>query len=74
MAKMADLHIDYAFLPTDGIYNMDAKEASVCAKLIAARHSVPVHTTPGALFDEGVAAMFECDGKLVLKPGTETKL
>ena len=24
-------HIDYAFLPIDGVYNMDAAEASVCA-------------------------------------------
>lgn len=74
MAKMADEHFDYAFLPTDGIYNMAAEEASACAKLIGARHSVPVHTKPGALFDESVAARFVCGGKLVLKPGTETVL
>ena len=39
--KLKDAKLDYAFLPTDGIYNMDVKEASKCAKLIDAAHSVP---------------------------------
>ena len=66
--------VDYAFLPCDGIYNMDVKEASACAETIHAKHSVPVHMAPGALFDEKVAAAFEGPGKLVLRPGEEIEL
>ena len=32
--ELAGEHIDYAFLPIDGIYNMDAAEASECAAVI----------------------------------------
>lgn len=74
MADMASLALDWAFLPTDGVYNMNAEEASACAKLIGAKASVPVHTKPGALFDESVAAAFVAEGKRVLLPGTETEL
>ena len=66
--------LDYAFLPCDGIYNMDVKEASACAETIHAKHSVPVHMAPGALFDETVAAAFDGPGKLVLRPGEEIEL
>ena len=66
--------IDYAFLPCDGIYNMDVKEASACAETIHAKHSTPVHMAPGALFDEKIAAAFEGPGKLVLRPGEEIDL
>ncbi len=66
--------LDYAFLPCDGIYNMDVKEASACAETIHAKHSVPVHMAPGALFDEQVAAAFTGPGKLVLHPGEEIEL
>lgn len=70
--RMEELH--YAFLPCDGIYNMDAAEASRCAAIINAKHSVPVHMAPGALFSEEVAAAFDGPGKLVLRPGEEIDL
>lgn len=66
--------IDYALLPTDGVYNMDAEGASECAAIIGAKHSIPIHMKVGALFDEQVAEAFHADGKLVLKPGTEITL
>ena len=68
------LKLDYAFLPTDGIYNMDVNEASRCAGIIGARHTVPVHMKPGALFSEEVAAKFSCEGKLVIRAGESVKL
>ena len=67
--KLKDTKLDYAFLPTDGIYNMDVKEASKCAKLIDAAHSVPVHMAPGKLFSEEVAERFDGPGKLIIRPG-----
>ena len=66
--------IDYAFYPTDGVYNMDAEEAARCADLVGAKHNIPIHTKPGALFDEKVAARFRPQGRLLLFPGDEIEL
>lgn len=63
--------LDYVFLPCDGVYNMDVEEASRCAEIINAKHSVPVHMAPGALFSQEVADQFTGPNKLVLKPGEE---
>lgn len=71
MHDLASRNIDYALLPTDGIYNMDAEEASECAAIIRAKHSVPIHTKPETPFDKSVADKFHCEGKLVLEPGDE---
>lgn len=68
------MKIDYAFLPTDGIYNMGVKEASRAAALIGAKHTVPVHMKPGALFSEEVAQEFACDGKLIIRAGESVRL
>ena len=43
MADMAYLGIDYAFLPIDGFYNMDVKEAEKCIDIIKAKHFIPIH-------------------------------
>lgn len=72
--QLAKEIIDYALLPIDGIYNMDPKEASKCAKIIGAKHSIPIHMKPGELFDENKAKAFHADGKIVLKPGVEINL
>lgn len=64
--------IDYAFLPTDGIYNMDAEEATACAELIGAKHSVPVHTErPEEEYNEEVALRFTPKNRFIVKPGEE---
>jgi L-ascorbate metabolism protein UlaG (beta-lactamase superfamily) len=44
--KLAGFAIDYAVYPGDGFYNMGIEEASECAKLVGARHSIPVHLVP----------------------------
>ncbi|HCC00893.1 MAG TPA: MBL fold metallo-hydrolase [Ruminococcaceae bacterium] len=72
--RLAHEYLDYAILPTDGVYNMDEKEASECAKIIGAKHSIPVHMIPGALFSAKKAADFSADGKIVLTPGKEILL
>lgn len=74
MKNAGGLNIDYAFLPTDGIYNMGPEEASECAGMIKAKHSVPVHMKPGALFDRTAAETFHGVNRLILEPGKETEL
>jgi L-ascorbate metabolism protein UlaG (beta-lactamase superfamily) len=71
LSKMA---IDYALLPCDGIFNMDAKEAARCADIIGARHAIPVHTKPGELFDSKIAAGFTARNRLIMQPGEEIAL
>ena len=48
---------------------MDIKEASACAALVNARHSIPYHMAPGKLFDPKRAEQFEGPGKLILAAG-----
>lgn len=71
---LAKEKIDYALLPIDGIYNMNPEEASDCAGVLGAIHTIPVHMTPGALFDAKKAARFVAKGRLVLEPKEEIKL
>lgn len=66
--------IDYALLPIDGIYNMSGAEASECAAVIGAAHTIPIHMKPGALFDEAIAQTFQAEGRLIVKPGEEIRL
>ena len=61
--------LDFAFLPIDGIYNMGPEEASQCAALIGAVHSVPVHMAPGELFDRSKAQQFQAQGRVIVADG-----
>lgn len=63
------LGLDYALLPGDGVYNMDVDEASECARIIGAKHSIPIHLYPEHLYDEAKARRFSCPGKLLVRPG-----
>ena len=74
MADLAQRHIDYAFFVCDGKFNMDIQEASACAALVNARHSIPYHMAPGQLFDRERAEQFEGPGKLILAAGKEITL
>ncbi len=69
MKTAGSLHIDYAFYPIDGIYNMNAAEASECAALVGARHSIPIHMKPGGLFDRAIAETFSASGRIIVEPG-----
>ncbi len=51
MEELGKMDIDYAFLPIDGIYNMDPKEATRCANIIKPKNLIPYHMKPGMLFD-----------------------
>ena len=73
--KLAALGIDYAVFPADGFYNMDVDEASDCARLVDARHSIPVHLVPvhdpssPDIFDRARAERFHAPGRIILEPG-----
>lgn len=74
METLAERSIDYAFLPCDGIFNMGIEEAIECANLIKAKHSVPVHMSPGKLFSEKKAKKFTAINALTITPGSEISL
>jgi len=74
MASFAARKLDYALLPIDGHYNMDAKEAAECASLIGAKVNIPVHMKPGELFDRKLAEAFNAPGKRIVAAGEEIDL
>ena len=76
MTGLAYEELDYAFICCDGVYNMDAEEASACAKVINAKHTIPYHTDPANSegFDLEVAEKFDGPGKTILQPGEELVL
>ena len=71
MSELAQRDIHYAFFVCDGRFNMDLEEASACAQLVGARHSIPYHMAPGALFDRERAEQFQGPGRLILEAGQE---
>jgi L-ascorbate metabolism protein UlaG (beta-lactamase superfamily) len=80
MENLAKENLDYAFLPIDGVYNMSAEEACDCAKLISAKHVIPVHTAPDNgkdirdNFSEENVSRFDCEGAIIVRHGEEISL
>ena len=74
MESFAAMKLDYAFLCGDGFYNMNLVEAAECAKLIGARHNVPVHLKPGELFDREMAEKFDAPNRMIMEAGEEVEL
>lgn len=74
MKTAVSLQIDYAFYPIDGIYNMDAAEAAQCAALVGAKHNIPIHMKPQALFDRAMAESFNAPNRLIVEPGQTISL
>lgn len=74
MSHMAERKLDYAVLPMDFTYTMDIDETIKCSKLIAAKHTIPVHMSPGKLFDLDRAKKFTAPGALIVEPGQEIRL
>lgn len=72
--KLSKYDIDYALLPIDGIYNMDAEEASICADFINAKHTIPIHMKPMELFDMDSAEKFKHKSRLIVSAGEEIDL
>lgn len=74
METFAQRKLDYAFFCCDGVYNMDIAEASECAALIGAQHTIPYHMAPGELFSRERAEQFEAAGRLIVAGGEEITL
>ena len=74
MSEFAAKKLDYALLCTDGFYNMSLAEAAECAKIIGAKHNVPVHMKPGELFDRTLAEQFDGPNRLIIADGEEIEL
>ena len=79
MPSLAEKEIDYAFFCCDGRFNMDTEEASACAGLVGAKHSIPYHTSPDVdggdyHFDRTVAEQFQAESRIILEPGEELSL
>ena len=73
MPSLAEKEIDYAFFCCDGRFNMDTAEASACAGLVGAKHSIPYHMAPGGEnnFSREIAEQFQAEGRIILEPGEE---
>ena len=74
MARMAGRGLDYGVLPMDSTYTMDVPETIRCAELIGAKHTIPVHMTPGKLFDPDRARELAVPGALIVQPGETIRL
>jgi len=74
MEELTLRQVDYAFFCCDGVYNMDVKEASVCAALVNARVSIPYHAAPGKAYDPAIAEQFSAEGRVLLRDGEELVL
>jgi L-ascorbate metabolism protein UlaG (beta-lactamase superfamily) len=76
MAALVGLGITYALLPVDGFYNMGPEEAAECAKLVGAKRSIPIHTSPKDLFLKENAERFAslAPGGLVVGLGASVEL
>lgn len=74
MKSLGERKLDWAILPIDGVYNMGPAEASECAEIIGAAHTIPVHMMPGQLFDLKMAQEFKTPGRVILRPGETVKL
>ena len=77
MSEMASWGIDYAFFCCDGAFNMDTAEASQCAALVGAAHSIPYHTKASPAdpaFDLEKAMEFQAEGRLLVDMGQEIVL
>jgi len=77
MAELSSRSIDYAFYCCDGIYNMGPEEASSCADLVNAAHSIPYHMSAAdgsTGFDAAQAERFTASGRMILMPGEEIEI
>lgn len=78
--RLPQEHLDYALLPIDGVYNMGPEEASECARIIGAKHTIPVHSSPTGvakphlLWDEAQAKRMDCPGLMLVRNGESIAL
>jgi L-ascorbate metabolism protein UlaG (beta-lactamase superfamily) len=75
MKSFADKQFDYALFPTDGVFNMGLEEAAECARLVGAKHNIPIHMNPLKNFEKKKEIeKWNAPNKLVIEPGQEIEL
>lgn len=74
MAALSARKLDWVLLPVDGIYTMGPEEASRCARLIGARHAIPIHTSLELTYDRTQANQLNYPGKVLLFHGESVEL
>ena len=52
MAELATMHIDYALLYIDGIYNMGPAEAMEAVEVIQPKKAIPIHVAPSSASEQ----------------------
>ncbi len=74
MEELASKNIDYAFLPTDGYFNMDVEEAAECAKIIACKYCIPIHTSPDQIYSKDTAKKFNAENRILMDVNQEIEV
>ncbi|QNU65412.1 MBL fold metallo-hydrolase [Ruminiclostridium herbifermentans] len=74
MEELASKNIDYAFLPADGFYNMDIEEAAECAKIIACKYCIPIHTSPDQLYCKSTAEKLNFENRILMDVNQEIEV
>ncbi|MBI9011009.1 MAG: MBL fold metallo-hydrolase [Clostridiales bacterium] len=69
MVELADEHIDFAFIPMDGVYNMGPVEAKLVADTILAEVIMPIHTDGELDWNQDNADKFSAENKIIILPG-----
>ena len=73
METFADMELDYALFPGDGLFNMNPAEAAECARLINAKHNILIHLKPGESIRKK-GEKWDAPNKLIIEPGEEITL
>jgi len=76
MSELAARKIDWALFCTDGFWNMGPAEAAECARIVGAKHSVPIHSSPSGLAKADNAQAFAkaAPGGVVVEVGASIPL
>lgn len=74
MSSLAARNLDYALFAMDGIFNMSLKEGAECARIVGAKHNIPIHLKPGSLYSRKKADKWDAPNKLIVEPGEEIEL
>lgn len=74
MKDLAKYQIDYALLPIDGFYTMKPEDAAEAARIIGAKHLIPMHMKPGRLWDYGQAMRVVSPVAMLMKPNDNIDL
>jgi L-ascorbate metabolism protein UlaG (beta-lactamase superfamily) len=72
MAELTAMHLDYALLCIDGVYNMGPDDAMQAAEVIQAKKVIPIHVAPSNASETDKQKninKFNPPNKLILKEG-----